>query len=63
MIELAKGNFEIVLPGLGRVDEIGEIARAVETFKVNAKQKARAKPMPEIRQDQAAAQPNARPTQ
>ncbi len=56
MIELAKGNFEIVLPGLGRVDEIGEIARAVETFKVNAKQKARDEADAKIRQDQAAAQ-------
>ena len=41
MIELAKGNFSIVLPGLGRADEVGDIARAVETFKVNAEQKAR----------------------
>jgi methyl-accepting chemotaxis protein len=41
MIELAGGNFSIVLPGLGRADEIGEIAQAVETFKINAEQKAR----------------------
>ena len=41
MIELANGNFAVVLPGLGRRDEIGEIAQAVETFKVNAEQKAR----------------------
>jgi methyl-accepting chemotaxis protein len=56
MIELAKGNFEIVLPGLGRADEIGEIAQSVETFKVNAKQKARDEADAKIRQDQAAAQ-------
>ena len=56
MIELAKGNFEVVLPGLGRSDEIGEIAQAVETFKINAKQKARDEAEAKIRQDQAAAQ-------
>ena len=56
MIELAKGNFAIVLPGLGRADEIGEIARAVETFKVNAEQKARDEAEAKIKQDQVAAQ-------
>ena len=55
MIELAKGNFGIVLPGLGRPDEIGEIAQAVETFKINAEQKARDEAEAKIRQDQAAA--------
>jgi methyl-accepting chemotaxis protein len=38
---LADGNFEVVLPGLGRRDEIGEMAQAVETFKVKAIEKAR----------------------
>ena len=55
MMELAKGNFEIVLPGLGRRDEVGEIAQAVETFKVNAEQKARDEAEAKIRQDQLAA--------
>jgi methyl-accepting chemotaxis protein len=41
MIELANGNFAIVLPGLDRRDEIGEIAQAVELFKVNAERKVR----------------------
>jgi methyl-accepting chemotaxis protein len=36
MRELAGGNFEVVLPGLGRRDEIGEMACAVEEFKVQA---------------------------
>src|SRR5665213_2320093 len=45
----------IVLPGLGRADEVGEIAQAVETFKVNAEQKARDEADAKIRQDQAAA--------
>ena len=56
MMELAKGNFAIVLPGLGRPDEIGEIAQAVETFKVNAEQKARDEAEAKIRQDQIVAQ-------
>ncbi len=36
MRELAGGNFDVVLPGLGRRDEIGEMAGAVEEFKVQA---------------------------
>ena len=56
MIELAKSNFAIVLPGLGRADEIGEIAQAVETFKVNAEQKARDEAEAKIKQDQITAQ-------
>ncbi|MGX4773908.1 methyl-accepting chemotaxis protein [Bradyrhizobium guangdongense] len=56
MIELAKGNFAIVLPGLGRPDEIGEIAQAVETFKINAEQKAREEAEEKIRQDRLAAE-------
>ena len=53
MIELANGNFAIVLPGLGRADEIGEIGEAVETFKVNAEKKARDEAEAKIRQDRA----------
>ncbi|SFK30224.1 HAMP domain-containing methyl-accepting chemotaxis protein [Bradyrhizobium sp. Gha] len=56
MIELANGNFAVVLPGLGRPDEIGEIAQAVETFKVNAEQKARDEAEEKIRQDKLAAE-------
>ena len=40
MRELAGGNFDVVLPGLGRKDEIGEMAGAVEEFKVQAIAKA-----------------------
>ena len=40
MRELAAGNFDVVLPGLGRRDEIGEMANAVETFKLQAVAKA-----------------------
>ena len=40
MRELASGNFDVVLPGLGRKDEIGEMAAAVEEFKIQAVAKA-----------------------
>ncbi|HSY56611.1 MAG TPA: HAMP domain-containing protein, partial [Bradyrhizobium sp.] len=33
MRELAGGNFDVVLPGLGRRDELGDMAAAVEEFK------------------------------
>ena len=36
MRELAGGNFDVVLPGLGRRDELGEMAGAVEEFKMQA---------------------------
>jgi len=36
MRELAGGNFDVVLPGLGRKDEVGEMAGAVEEFKLQA---------------------------
>ncbi len=41
MKELANGRLDVVLPGLGRGDEIGDIAEAVEDFKVKAAEKAR----------------------
>ncbi|SDT21964.1 methyl-accepting chemotaxis protein [Bradyrhizobium canariense] len=40
MRELAGGNFDVVLPGLGRKDELGEMAGAVEEFKLQAITKA-----------------------
>src|SRR5689334_5837601 len=56
MIELANGNFAVVLPGLGRRDEIGEIAQAVETFKINAERKAREEAEAKAEQDRIAAE-------
>jgi methyl-accepting chemotaxis protein len=56
MTELASGNFGVVLPGLGRKDEIGGVAEAVETFKVKAAEKAREEAEAKIKQDQVAAQ-------
>ena len=55
MQELAAGNFGVVLPGLGRKDEVGDMAQAVETFKVRAEQKARDEAEAKMKQDQAAA--------
>ena len=40
MKELAEGNFNVALPGLGRSDEVGEVAGAVEGFKIKAVEKA-----------------------
>jgi methyl-accepting chemotaxis protein len=40
MRQLAEGNFDVVLPGLGRKDEIGNIAKAVEEFKAKSAEKA-----------------------
>jgi len=40
MRELANGNFDVVLPGLGRKDELGEMASALEEFKMQAIAKA-----------------------
>jgi methyl-accepting chemotaxis protein len=40
MRELAGGNFDVVLPGLGHRDELGEMAGAVEEFKMQAIAKA-----------------------
>ncbi|WPO41513.1 methyl-accepting chemotaxis protein [Tardiphaga sp. 42S5] len=55
MKQLAEGNFGVVLPGLGRKDEVGDMAQAVETFKVKAEEKAQAEAEARITQDQAAA--------
>jgi methyl-accepting chemotaxis protein len=41
MKELASGRFDVVLPGLDRKDEVGEMAQAVEAFKLKAADKAR----------------------
>jgi methyl-accepting chemotaxis protein len=56
MEELAGGNFSVVLPGLGRKDEVGQVAGAVEKFKVVAEQKARDEAEAKRRQDEIAAQ-------
>ncbi|WP_138379742.1 HAMP domain-containing methyl-accepting chemotaxis protein [Luteithermobacter gelatinilyticus] len=41
MNSLAKGNNSITVPGLGRTDEVGQMARSVEVFKTNAIERER----------------------
>ena len=55
MKQLAGGNFGVVLPGLDRNDEVGDMAQAVETFKVKAEEKARDEAEAKVKQDLAAA--------
>ncbi len=56
MKELAGGNFGVVLPGLDRKDEVGDMAQAVETFKVKAEEKAREEAEVKVKQDLVAVQ-------
>ena len=58
MRELASGNFDLVLPGIGRKDEVGLIAAAVETFKHLAAERAQieAQEIERRRQEEAEAQ-------
>ncbi|MGY8662763.1 methyl-accepting chemotaxis protein [Bradyrhizobium sp. UFLA05-109] len=55
MDKLAGGDFSVVLPGLGRKDEVGGVAEAVEKFKIVSEQKAREEAEAKIKQDQIAA--------
>jgi methyl-accepting chemotaxis protein len=55
MRELAAGQFDVVLPGLGRTDEIGEMARAIEMFKGKAKEKAQLEFEARLEQDRLVA--------
>lgn len=41
MTDLAGGNLKIVIPGMGRHDEIGDMAAAVDVFKLNAIERLR----------------------
>jgi methyl-accepting chemotaxis protein len=55
MQKLASGDFAVVLPGLGRADEVGDMAQAVETFKIRAKQKSDDEADAKMRQEMSAA--------
>jgi methyl-accepting chemotaxis protein len=55
MKQLAEGNFGVVLPGLERKDEVGDMAHAVEAFKVRAAEKAREEAEEKTRQDEVIA--------
>jgi methyl-accepting chemotaxis protein len=54
MRDVAAGDFDVVPPGLGRRDEIGDIAGAVEMFKVKAAETVRHAAQQTLRQDEAA---------
>jgi methyl-accepting chemotaxis protein len=56
MGELAKGNFEMVLPGLGRKDEIGDMSHAVEAFRIKLEEKANVEAELKLKQDRLAAE-------
>ncbi|WIW50225.1 HAMP domain-containing methyl-accepting chemotaxis protein (plasmid) [Bradyrhizobium sp. 62B] len=56
MRQLGAGRFDVVLPGLGRQDELGEMAEAVEMFKRKAHEKAVAELDAKAAQDRAAAE-------
>jgi len=56
MLELAEGNLAVVLPGLGRKDEVGDVAAAVEKFKIVSEQKAHEEAEAKVKQDLIVAQ-------
>ena len=51
-VENATGDFSVVLPGLQRKDEIGDMANAVERVKVLADEKARAEATEAVKRQQ-----------
>ncbi|MBX9648282.1 MAG: HAMP domain-containing protein [Xanthobacteraceae bacterium] len=53
--EMAGGNLDVVIPGAGRGDEIGDLAKTVVVIRENAEQKARDEAETKINQDQIAA--------
>jgi len=55
MKKLAGGDFAVILPGLDRKDEVGDMAQAVETFKVKAEEKGRSEAEAKIKQDEVLA--------
>ena len=55
MVKLADGDFEVVLPGLDRHDEIGAVANAAERFKMLAFERARSEADALVRRQQAEA--------
>jgi methyl-accepting chemotaxis protein len=54
--EMAGGNLDVVIPGAGRGDEIGDLAKTVVVIRENAEQKARDEAEAKIKQDQVAAE-------
>ncbi|WP_377829319.1 HAMP domain-containing protein [Bradyrhizobium lupini] len=56
MRQLGDGRFDVVLPGLGRKDDLGEMAEAVEMFKLRGREKAQAELDAKAEQDRTAAE-------
>jgi methyl-accepting chemotaxis protein len=54
--EMAGGKLDIEIPGAGRGDEIGDLAKTVTVIRENAEQKARDEAEAKTRQDQIAAE-------
>ncbi|MBM3530955.1 MAG: HAMP domain-containing protein [Alphaproteobacteria bacterium] len=55
MLNLASGDFGVVLRGLGRKDEIGDIVAAVESIKLKAGEKAQLEAMEKAEQEKRTA--------
>ncbi|MDH2348299.1 HAMP domain-containing protein [Bradyrhizobium sp. SSUT77] len=56
MRQLGEGRFDVVLPGVERKDELGEMAKAVEMFKQKASEKTQAELDAKLEQDCVAAE-------
>ncbi|MGJ4926948.1 cache domain-containing protein [Bradyrhizobium sp. HKCCYLS2038] len=54
LTELGHGNFDIKLPGQTRSDELGEMSRSIEQFRIKTEEKARQTAMLEDEQRQVA---------
>jgi len=55
MLKIAGGDFSVVLPGLERKDEIGDVANAIERFKVLVDEKAHAEAAEALRRQKVEA--------
>ncbi len=56
MLKLADGDFSVVLPGLDRKDEIGDVANSVERFKILAVEKAQSEADETLKRQKAEAE-------
>jgi methyl-accepting chemotaxis protein len=54
--KMAGGNLDVVIPGAGRGDEIGDLAKTVTVIRENAEQKARDEAEAKVKQDLVAAE-------
>jgi methyl-accepting chemotaxis protein len=55
MLKVAEGDFSVVLPGLDRKDEIGDVANAIERFKTLVDEKAQAEAAEALRRQKVEA--------